>query len=184
TLLFAIHIIYHVQSSSLHQPKDAPSAKCRPCGFGYVAYLARQLSCLLVLTVPVAGTSAQFATLSTNGLTYEVNIPSSTAFGNGHTIFFRLRAPSGTQWIGLGQGTSMAGANIFMVYTAGDGNVTLSPRSGVGHTQPLFNSAAKVSLLDGSGIHDGSMIANVRCDSCLSWIGGSMSPTDAHSSWI
>jgi hypothetical protein len=146
---------------------------------------AGQLSCLLVLTVPVAGTSAQFATLSTNGLSYEVNIPSSTASGNGKTIFFQLKAPSGTQWIGLGQGSSMEGANIFMVYTAGDSNVTLSPRSGTGETQPSFNSAATVSLLEGSGVlSDGSMIANVRCDSCLSWNGGSMSPTDDNSAWI
>jgi hypothetical protein len=138
-----------------------------------------------VLTVPVAGTSAQFASLSTNGLSYEVNIPSSTASGNGKTIFFQLKAPSGTQWIGLGQGSSMVGANIFMVYTAGDGNVTLSPRSSIGHTQPTFNSAAKVSLLEGSGVlSDGSMVANVRCDSCLSWNGGSMSPTDPNSAWI
>jgi hypothetical protein len=79
----------------------------------------------------------------------------------------------------------MVGANIFMVYTAGDGNVTLSPRSSIGHTQPTFNSAAKVSLLEGSGVlSDGSMVANVRCDSCLSWNGGSMSPTDSNSAWI
>jgi hypothetical protein len=150
-----------------------------------VASLVGPLSCLLVLTVPVAGTSAQFATLSTDGLSYQVNIPSSTASGNGKTIFFQLKAPSGTQWIGLGQGNSMVGANIFMVYTAGDGNVTLSPRSGTGHIQPTFNSAAKVSLLEGSGVlSDGSMVANVRCDSCLSWNGGSMSPTDSNSAWI
>jgi hypothetical protein len=185
THILSRSITYHVQSSPLHQLKDALSAKCCPCGFGYVAYLARQLSCLLVLTFPVAGTSAQFATYSTNGLSYEVNIPSSTASGNGNTIFFQLKAPSGTQWIGLGQGSSMDGANIVMVYAAGDGNVTLSPRSGVGQTQPQFNSAAKVSLLEGSGVlSDGSMIANVRCDSCLSWSGGSMSPTDANSAWI
>jgi len=178
-------IIHHVPSSPFHQPKDALSAKRRPCGFGYVLIFVGPLSCLLALTVPVAGTSAQFATLSTNGLSYEVNIPSSTASGNGKTIFFQLKAPSGTQWIGLGQGSSMIGANIFMVYAAGDGNVTLSPRSGTGYTQPTFNSAATVSLLEGSGVlSDGSMVANVRCDSCLSWNGGSMSPTDSNSAWI
>ena len=79
----------------------------------------------------------------------------------------------------------MTGADIFMVYAAGDGNVTLSPRLGTGHQQPNFNSAATVKLLEGSGVQsDGSMIANVRCDSCLSWSGGSMNPTDSNSAWI
>jgi hypothetical protein len=121
----------------------------------------------------------------TDGLSYAVNIPSTTAAGKGNTIFFQLKAPSGTEWIGLGQGSGMVGANIFMVYADGTGNVTLSPRSGVGHSEPQYNSAASATLLAGSGVmSDGSMIANVRCDSCLSWSGGSMNPTDSNSAWI
>ena len=68
------------------------------------------------------------------------------------------------QWIGLGEGNQMAGANIFVIYAAADGkNVTLSPRSGQGHKQPEANQQAQVSLLDGSGISNGVMTANVRC---------------------
>jgi hypothetical protein len=68
----------------------------------------------------------------------------------------------------------MTGANIFVIYASPDGNVTLSPRLGVGNVQPLYNEAADVELLEGSGIADGMMTANVRCGSCNSWEGGSM----------
>jgi hypothetical protein len=78
----------------------------------------------------------------------------------------------------------MAGANIFIMYAASDTNVTISPCSGKGEFQPLFNSDARVTLLDGSGISNGVMTANIRCDNCLSWNGGSMNPTDPASSWI
>lgn len=58
----------------------------------------------------------------------------------------------------------MAGANIFVVYTSGNGNVTLSPRLGTGHFMPEFNRDAQVTLLEGSGVSGGKIIANVRCE--------------------
>jgi hypothetical protein len=78
----------------------------------------------------------------------------------------------------------MAGANIFIMYAASDSNITLSPRSGEGGFQPLFNSAARITLLEGTGISNGVMTANVRCDDCLQWDGGSMDPTDTSAPWI
>ena len=58
----------------------------------------------------------------------------------------------------------MAGANIFVIYAdAGSTNVTLSPRLGKGHVEPLFNQDAEVFLLEGSGIKNGQITANVRC---------------------
>ena len=68
------------------------------------------------------------------------------------------------QWIALGQGHQMAGANIFVVYANSKGdNVTLSPRLGKGNVEPDYNSQAQVFLLDGTGIANGMMTANVRC---------------------
>jgi hypothetical protein len=68
------------------------------------------------------------------------------------------------QWIGFGEGGQMAGSNIFVMYEAADGvNVTLSPRTGKGEFEPLYNSGAQVALLEGSGIVMGRMIANVKC---------------------
>ncbi|KAL3420187.1 integral membrane protein [Phlyctema vagabunda] len=79
----------------------------------------------------------------------------------------------------------MAGANILMLYSnaAGD-NVTLSPRLGVGEVDPTFDYAADVTLLSGSRIADGMMIANIRCSNCNSWPGGSMAFNDATTEWI
>ncbi len=74
---------------------------------------------------------------------------------------------------------------MFVVYAADSTNVTVSPRLGTGHTQPQVNGDAQISVLEGTGIaSDGSLVANVRCDSCLNWSGGSMDPTDSSSSWI
>lgn len=69
----------------------------------------------------------------------------------------------------------MEGADIFVLYPASPTNVTISPRSGTGHVQPQYKPQAQVSLLEGSGIRDGIMTANVRCESCSysdssSWI--------------
>ena len=67
-------------------------------------------------------------------------------------------------WIALGQGSGMAGSNIFVVYLDSSGtNVTLSPRSGEGHFEPDFNGNAKATLLSGSGVSGGFLTANVKC---------------------
>ena len=58
----------------------------------------------------------------------------------------------------------MRNSNLFIIYADDTGtNVTLSPRLGVGEVEPNFNPDAKVSLLEGSGIANGVMTANVRC---------------------
>ncbi|KAL9098571.1 MAG: hypothetical protein Q9163_005797 [Psora crenata] len=79
----------------------------------------------------------------------------------------------------------MAGANIFVIYASASGtNVTLSPRLGRGQVEPLFDAAAQVSLLEGSGIADGKMTANVRCAQCNQWDGGRMDFTSSTTRWI
>jgi hypothetical protein len=81
----------------------------------------------------------------------------------------------------------MNGANIFMLYSDGNGGVTVSPRLGTGQSQPQYSSstATSITVLDGStSSSDGSMTANIRCDGCISWSGGSMDPTSSSSSWI
>ncbi|CAL5868478.1 uncharacterized protein PFLUO_LOCUS2704 [Penicillium psychrofluorescens] len=98
--------------------------------------------------------------------------------------FFQIVASTSYQWVALGEGSQMAGANIFVVYASGNDNITVSPRLGLGHIEPLFNPSAQVSLLEGSGIQDGYMTASIRCDSCLHWSGGSLDTTSPSSSWI
>ncbi|KAJ5825956.1 hypothetical protein N7474_003094 [Penicillium riverlandense] len=98
--------------------------------------------------------------------------------------FFQIVASTSYQWVALGEGSQMPGANIFVIYASGSGNVTVSPRLGVGHFEPEFNPNAQVSLLEGSGIQDGYMTANIRCDSCLHWPGGSLDTASPASNWI
>ncbi|KIW66704.1 hypothetical protein PV04_06009 [Phialophora macrospora] len=133
----------------------------------------------------VASSAAQFAQFASDGYALSVNVPSDTASSGSGSIFLQISAPSGTEWIGFGQGSRMAGANMLVVYAADSTNVTVSPRLGTGHVEPDFNPDASISVLEGSGItSDGTLVANIRCDSCLSWSGGSMSATDSSSSWI
>ncbi|MCJ1415252.1 hypothetical protein MMC32_001584 [Xylographa parallela] len=104
------------------------------------------------------------------GVYYSVNVPSASASSGTGDLYIQIQAPSSMQWVGLGQGGQMKGANIFIIYANSDGqNITLSPRLGAGNFQPDYNSAAQVSLLEGSGIANGLMTANIRYTSS-SWI--------------
>lgn len=78
----------------------------------------------------------------------------------------------------------MAGANIFVMYTDGQGNVTVSARLGKGYFQPQHDTAANITLLEGSGVANGNMVANVQCDNCASWSGGSMDFSSNNGNWI
>lgn len=60
----------------------------------------------------------------------------------------------------------MSNSNMFIMYTNGNGNVTLSPRFSRGQTQPQFSADLDVELLSGSGIENGLMTANIRCGNC------------------
>ncbi|KAF2267855.1 CBD9-like protein [Lojkania enalia] len=119
-------------------------------------------------------TTAQLANVCRGDICFRLNIPESTAASGEGDIFFQISAPSSYEWVALGQGSQMSGSNIFVVYTSSSGeNVTLSPRLGTGYTMPDFNGNAEVTLLEGSGVTDGTMIANVRCSNCNSWSGNS-----------
>ncbi|KAJ5081834.1 Alpha/beta hydrolase fold-3 [Penicillium alfredii] len=129
---------------------------------------------------------AQFQSFSPPGhneITYSINIPQKTADSGSGPIYFQLNSTRSVEWFALGQGRQMRGANIFVVYTAGD-NVTVSPRLGKGHVEPLYNKDARVTVLNSSGVHDGVITANVRCDSCITWNGGNEDVTSSSSSWL
>ncbi|CAI6333812.1 unnamed protein product [Periconia digitata] len=129
--------------------------------------------------------SAQVASVCpSTDVCFKLNIPESTTSSGNGDIFFQLSAPSTYEWVALGQGESMSGSNIFVMYTAGNGNVTVSPRLGRGHQMPEFNSNAQITLLEGSGVSNGKMVANVRCASCNSWSGGSASFSGNNGNWI
>lgn len=58
----------------------------------------------------------------------------------------------------------MKGARIFVLYSDGKGNVTVSARRGVAHVQPENDATLQkgVELLAGSGIVGDEMIANLK----------------------
>lgn len=86
----------------------------------------------------------------------------------------------------LGTGSQMRGANIFIMYQDGQGNVTVSPRPGTGHQQPQYDeaTASQITLLAGSGVNGDTMVANVQCANCQSWSGGTLDVASSGSSWI
>lgn len=79
----------------------------------------------------------------------------------------------------------MKGANIFVMYASANGqNVTVSPRLGTGNVMPQHDTAAQITLLEGTGISNGVMTANVQCANCDAWSGGSMDLTASSAKWI
>lgn len=53
---------------------------------------------------------------------------------------------------------------MFVIYANSAGtNVTLSPRHGITEVEPLLDQTTNVTLLAGSGISNGQMVANVLC---------------------
>ena len=123
---------------------------------------------------------------------------------NSKDLYFRLSGPSHNSWIAVGTGSVMAGSMMFVVYTSSDGksecsrgsvknedlnsqrslDITLSPRLATGHNEPSYSTNIQVSLLDGSGIANGTYTANVRCQNCTSWPTGSLNLKSTAQSWI
>lgn len=144
---------------------------------------------LVALGTYVTRSYAQVASVcptSDSEVCFKLNIPESTASSGNGDIFFQISAPASYGWAALGQGTGMIGANIFAIYTSADGNnVTLSPRSARDYQNvPGFNGDAEVTLLEGSGVSNGKMIANVRCSNCNSWAGDTADFTAGSGNWV
>ncbi|KAF2162006.1 iron reductase domain protein [Zasmidium cellare ATCC 36951] len=107
---------------------------------------------------------------------YSLNIPDETASSGSGDIFFQITAPTTHQWVALGQGSQMAGSNIFVMYASANGqNVTPEHDS---------SDTAQITVLEGSGVTNGTMTANVRCSNCNSWNGGSMDFRSSNGQWI
>jgi hypothetical protein len=123
---------------------------------------------------------------SDQGVCYSLNIPDQTAASGTGDIFLKMEAPAtGNQYVAFGQGSGMSGSNMFLMYLSADGtNVTVSPRLGVGHVEPKFTEETQIQLLEGTGVSNGVMTANIKCSNCNSWNGGKMDFTASSSSWI
>jgi hypothetical protein len=144
------------------------------------------------ITIPSSATAATTASAAavsycaSGSICYQVGVPSTTASSGSGNIYFQISAPTTYSWVALGTGSQMRGANIFIMYQDGNGNVTVSPRSGTGHQEPQYDAstASKITLLAGSGVNGNTMVANVQCANCESWSGGTLNVASSGSSWI
>ncbi|PYH99639.1 CBD9-like protein [Aspergillus ellipticus CBS 707.79] len=117
------------------------------------------------------------------GVSYSINVPQNTSLSGSGPIYLQLKAPPGIKWFALGQGSQMTDGNMFIVYSASEHNVTLSTRRASGHVEPVYDSSIEAHLLDGSGVHDGVMTANIRCNNCTTLTDGDNALSNS-SSWI
>lgn len=154
---------------SICAPQDCLAVYSLSVGPGISPFSSVSLTCRLATAV--VAQNSTYCT-STNNVCYSVNVPEASSGGTGN-IFFQITGPSTMSWIGLGQGSQMQGANIFMIFADSTGsNVTLSPRLGTGNHEPQSDLATNVTLLGGSGISDGVMTANIMCEyMCLRMFG-------------
>jgi hypothetical protein len=70
--------------------------------------------------------SAQLQSYSHGSFGVFWNVPAS-----GDNLFVSISGPTNNGWAATGIGSQMKGALIFIIYPAGDGNVTVSPRLGL-----------------------------------------------------
>ncbi|KAK6441938.1 hypothetical protein LTR95_001826 [Oleoguttula sp. CCFEE 5521] len=128
---------------------------------------------------------AQVSTQCQGDVCYSLSIPQTSSSADSGDIYFRIAAPNDYQWVALGQGSEMDGAQMFVMYQSANGqNVTVSPRNGEGHNTPEYNGNSQLTLLEGSGVLANKMVANVRCSNCSSWRGGSMDFSSSAANWI
>ncbi|KAF5233044.1 hypothetical protein FANTH_12721 [Fusarium anthophilum] len=98
-----------------------------------------------------------------NKMCYTWAVPSSTASSNSGNLFIRIQAPVEYQWVSLGTGDKMSGSTMFVIYQDGTGNVTLSTRMGHGHEMPEHSHMRSVRLIEGSGVMNKTVVANIHC---------------------
>ncbi|KAI0432644.1 iron reductase domain protein [Xylaria sp. FL1042] len=141
---------------------------------------------LSAFTYSTFGAATTVSHCSTDNVCYQIGVPEVSASSGEGNIYMQLQAPTTYSWVALGTGTQMSGANIFVMYADGTGNVTVSARKGTGHVEPEHQTDTQIELLAGSGIVDNgkTMMANVRCANCESWSGGSLSLTSTDANFI
>ncbi|KAJ4394336.1 hypothetical protein N0V93_003553 [Gnomoniopsis smithogilvyi] len=141
--------------------------------------LTTAIAALLSATSVSADALSTCASSATD-VCYAIGVPTTTASETTGNMYIQISAPTTYTWVALGMGTQeMAGANMFILYTDGTGNVTVSSRQGTGETTPKYSAstASDIQLMSGSGVTNGKMVANILCTNCKSWSGGSLSTT-------
>lgn len=136
--------------------------------FRRAATLDFELTSLCLDIQETSAATSSYCPSGSKDVCFRWGIPEASASSNSGNIYFRIEAPSTYQWIGLGIGTAMRNSEMFLVYQDGSGNVTLSTRTASGHNMPQYSERSGVELIEGSGVIDSMMIANIKCSDCSS----------------
>jgi hypothetical protein len=114
----------------------------------------------------VAADLASYTVGESEDIKFRWGVPEAAASSGSGNLFFQLEAPTSYAWVGLGIGSGMVGADMFIMYQDGAGNVTLSTRKGEAYAMPHHVERNDVTLLAGSGVEGDKMVANVQCSGC------------------
>lgn len=156
------------------------------CEYLPPSVVTRDLRSLPSVAAVVHASPASYCDASSSKVCYTWAVPSSTS-----SLYIRLEAPTTYQWVALGTGSRMSGSTMLVIYQDGSGNVTLSTRKGHGHDTPTYQAMSSIKLVEGSGVSNGSMVANIywkdaSIQGTANWIsawkkGSSMDTSDASS---
>jgi len=141
--------------------------------------LSHALAFALAATVPLVQGQQQTSRCVAGDVCASIRV----AQGSPNTLFLQITAPS-TGWSAVGLGSQMAGALIFVVYPNGRGGVTVSPRLATGHVMPRFADSIRATALNGTAVVGDRLTANIRCDGCNQWNGGSADFTSSNQGFI
>ena len=88
-------------------------------------------------------------------LVFALNADKSTG-----DLYFHLESPAGNAWVGVGIGSQMKGALMFIAYPGNDGKtVTISPRIADGHSEPSCIRDISTGPQIGPGLEGANTIA-------------------------
>ncbi|KAK5129832.1 hypothetical protein LTR08_002769 [Meristemomyces frigidus] len=102
-------------------------------------------------------------------------------------LYLHMSAPAGNEWMGVGIGSDMKGAGMFIAYPSKNGTgMTLSTRVGYGHTEPSGQlGTCELSYADDltdantvSAGTNGTMTVDAVCHNATTWSGGSLPYAD------
>ncbi|KAK8221374.1 integral membrane protein [Phyllosticta capitalensis] len=134
--------------------------------------------------------STAYAQVSNNCIgdtCFGLNIPEATVNSGNGDIFLSISGPTSYSYIAVGQGSSMSGSRMFIMYTSADGkNVTVSPRLSSGHSEPKFDSSTQITMLENTGVSGNTMTAFFKVSNAGTWNGGqgSMDFKSDSAQWI
>ncbi|KAJ3054258.1 hypothetical protein HK097_002243 [Rhizophlyctis rosea] len=115
---------------------------------------------------PVNGLKYQSAT--ENGITFGVALPATS---NPTELVVQMRAPASVGWVGGSLGGSMKYSLLLVAWLNAQNQIVVSPRYATDYVMPTPLSGPVITVLKDSGIVNGELKVNVRCQGCTSWAG-------------